>query len=99
MPHHHVLENAGTVGRLLRLSLAAGPVSVPAARRFVADALSSWGRGDLLDDATLFVSELRATQRFTTKRELRESPLPVRVDLSFDESAGTEPQGCGGAPR
>ncbi len=31
---------------------------MPAARRFVADGLSSWGRSDLLDDATLCVSEL-----------------------------------------
>ena len=53
-----MLEDPGTVGRLLRLSLAAEPVSVPAARRFVADGLSSWGRDDLLDDATLCVSEL-----------------------------------------
>lgn len=57
---HHlcVLENSETAGRLLRLSLAAEPVSVPAARRFVADGLSSWGRSDLLDDAALCVSEL-----------------------------------------
>ena len=56
--HHRVLENSETVGRLLRLSLAAEPVSVPAARRFVAYGLVSWGRSDLLDDATLCVSEL-----------------------------------------
>ena len=58
MHHHHVRENSGTVGHLLRLSLAAEPVSVPAARRFVADGLVSWGRSDLLHDATLCVSEL-----------------------------------------
>jgi anti-sigma regulatory factor (Ser/Thr protein kinase) len=44
--------------RQLRLSLTAEPVSVPAARRFVADGLSSWGMDHLLDDATLCVSEL-----------------------------------------
>jgi anti-sigma regulatory factor (Ser/Thr protein kinase) len=42
----------------VRLTLAAEPVSVPAARRFVADALSSWKLDDLVDDATLCVSEL-----------------------------------------
>ena len=56
--HRHVLENPGVVGRQLRLSLAAEPVSVPAARRFVADGLLAWGLGNLLDDATLCVSEL-----------------------------------------
>ena len=56
--HHQVRENAGTAASHLRLSLSAEPVSVPAARRFVADGLSSWGMHDLLDDATLCVSEL-----------------------------------------
>lgn len=58
MHHRLVVENSGTDHGLLRLSLAAEPVSVPAARRFVADGLASWGRNDLLDDATLCVSEL-----------------------------------------
>jgi anti-sigma regulatory factor (Ser/Thr protein kinase) len=53
-----VLENPEVAGRLLRISLTAEPVSVPAARRFVADGLSSWGLGELSDDATLCVSEL-----------------------------------------
>jgi anti-sigma regulatory factor (Ser/Thr protein kinase) len=38
--------------------LAAEPVSVPAARRFVADGLSSWELDGMLDDATLCISEL-----------------------------------------
>ena len=42
----------------LRVRLAADPASVPGARRFVADGLASWGRLDLVDDATLCVSEL-----------------------------------------
>ena len=53
-----VLENSETVGRHLRLTLAAEPVSVPAARRFVTDGLSSWGLDELLDEATLCLSEL-----------------------------------------
>lgn len=44
--------------RDLRVRLAADPVSVPGARRFVADGLVAWGLGDLVDDATLCVSEL-----------------------------------------
>jgi anti-sigma regulatory factor (Ser/Thr protein kinase) len=55
-----VLDDAatGADAPLLSLRLLAEPVGVPAARRFVADGLASWGRHDLLDDATLCVSEL-----------------------------------------
>lgn len=42
----------------LRVRLAADPASVPGARRFIADGLMSWGLEDLVDDATLCVSEL-----------------------------------------
>ncbi|NYI07848.1 ATP-binding protein [Allostreptomyces psammosilenae] len=38
--------------------LPAEPASVPAARRFVADALTGWRLPHLLDDATVCVSEL-----------------------------------------
>jgi anti-sigma regulatory factor (Ser/Thr protein kinase) len=38
--------------------LVAQPSSIPAARRFVSDALSGWGRGSLADDVELCVSEL-----------------------------------------
>ena len=42
----------------LRIRLTAEPVSVPAARRFVADGLLSWRLDPLVDDVTLCVSEL-----------------------------------------
>jgi anti-sigma regulatory factor (Ser/Thr protein kinase) len=42
----------------LRVRLAADPASVPGARRFVSDSLVSWGVPELVDDATLCVSEL-----------------------------------------
>ena len=42
----------------LRVRLAADPACVSGARRFVSDGLESWGRTELLDDATLCVSEL-----------------------------------------
>jgi anti-sigma regulatory factor (Ser/Thr protein kinase) len=38
--------------------LVAQPASIPAARRFVSDALSDWGREHLADDVELCVSEL-----------------------------------------
>ena len=58
--NHRVLDDEGTGvdAPLLSLRLVAEPVGVPAARRFVADGLSSWGRHELLDDASLCVSEL-----------------------------------------
>jgi len=40
----------------LRVRLAADPVSVSAARRFVTDGLVSWERTGLIDSATLCVS-------------------------------------------
>jgi anti-sigma regulatory factor (Ser/Thr protein kinase) len=52
-------DDSETADRL-RLRLTAEPVSVPAARRFVADGLSTWGLRRLADDATLCVSELAA---------------------------------------
>jgi anti-sigma regulatory factor (Ser/Thr protein kinase) len=42
----------------LRVRLAADPVCVSGARRFVTDGLRSWRRPELLDDAELCVSEL-----------------------------------------
>ena len=42
----------------LRVRLAADPVCVSGARRFVSDGLRSWRRPELLDDAELCVSEL-----------------------------------------
>lgn len=42
----------------VRVRLAAEPVSVPGARRFVADGLTSWGRPALVEDAALCVTEM-----------------------------------------
>jgi anti-sigma regulatory factor (Ser/Thr protein kinase) len=47
----------GAPGRS-QVQLAADPVSVPAARRFVVDALTAWGEGHHVEDAELVVSEL-----------------------------------------
>jgi anti-sigma regulatory factor (Ser/Thr protein kinase) len=61
--------------------LAAEPVSVPAARRFVADGLSSWGRNDLLDDATLCVSELASNAALHTSSTFMHIGLGLRRDV------------------
>lgn len=47
----------GAPGRS-QVQLAADPVSVPAARRFVVDALTAWGEVRHVEDAELVVSEL-----------------------------------------
>jgi len=43
---------------VLRVRFAADPASVPGARKFVSDGLRAWGLDDLVDDASLCVSEL-----------------------------------------
>jgi anti-sigma regulatory factor (Ser/Thr protein kinase) len=55
-------------------------VSVPAARRFVADGLSSWGLDDLLDDATLCLSELAGNAA------LHSASTFMHVDLGLAEN-------------
>ena len=44
--------------RETRVRMVAQPASIPAVRRFVDDALTSWGRADLVDDVALSVTEL-----------------------------------------
>jgi anti-sigma regulatory factor (Ser/Thr protein kinase) len=61
MRHHlHVREHAATASATaeVHVRFAADPASVPGVRRFIADGLVSWGLVDLVDDATLCVSEL-----------------------------------------
>ena len=53
-----VLDHRGTAE--LRIRLAADPASVPGARRFVTDGLTSLGRTGFIDDAALCVTELAA---------------------------------------
>ncbi|MDQ4007507.1 MAG: ATP-binding protein [Actinomycetota bacterium] len=57
--HAHQTHDADRRERpAVRVRLVADPVSVPAARRFVSDALSSWQLPELVEDASLCVSEL-----------------------------------------
>jgi anti-sigma regulatory factor (Ser/Thr protein kinase) len=87
--HRGVPDNPDPGGRQLRVSLAADPVSVPAARRFVADGLSSWGLTAVLDDATLCVSELAGNAALHSTASfmhvaLREHVGGVRVSVVDD---------------
>jgi anti-sigma regulatory factor (Ser/Thr protein kinase) len=57
----HVREVAAAESAAeVQVRFAADPASVPGARRFVTDGLTSWGLGELVEDATLCVSELAA---------------------------------------
>lgn len=73
----------------LRIRLAADPVSVPGARRFVTDSLHAWNMTSLLDDAELCVSELagnaalHSTSTFMVVT-LRRSDRAVRLAVEDD---------------
>jgi anti-sigma regulatory factor (Ser/Thr protein kinase) len=57
----HVREVAAAESAAeVQVRFAADPASVPGARRFVTDGLTSWGLVELVEDATLCVSELAA---------------------------------------
>jgi anti-sigma regulatory factor (Ser/Thr protein kinase) len=75
----------------LRVQLAADPVSVPGARRFVADALRSWGLLELIDDTTLCVSELAGNAALHAGStfmgvEVRQQGNGVRLSVEDDGS-------------
>jgi anti-sigma regulatory factor (Ser/Thr protein kinase) len=79
----------------LRVRLAADPVSVSAARRFVTDGLVSWERAALIDSATLCVSELAgnaALHAGSTFMEIALQPLgrSVRVSVEDDGAVPAE---------
>jgi anti-sigma regulatory factor (Ser/Thr protein kinase) len=57
MGHHRGVQPTGE-SAVLKVRMAAEPVCVSGARRFVSDGLRSLGRAELEDDATLCVSEL-----------------------------------------
>jgi len=79
----------------LRVRLAADPVSVSAARRFVTDGLVAWQRAALIDSATLCVSELAgnaALHAGSTFMEIALQPLGkvVRVSVEDDGAVPAE---------
>ena len=64
--------------------MVAQPASVPAVRRFVDDALTTWGRSELIDDIGLSATELATNATLHSQGtffdvELRASPEAVRV--------------------
>jgi anti-sigma regulatory factor (Ser/Thr protein kinase) len=76
----------------LRVRLAADPVCVSGARRFVSDGLRSWRRQDLLDDAELCVSELAGNAVLhsgTTFMEIVLQTLHRGVRISVEDDGPT----------
>jgi anti-sigma regulatory factor (Ser/Thr protein kinase) len=79
----------------LRIQLAAEPVSVPVARKFVADGLVSWHLEGLVDDATLCVSELAGNAALHSTAtfmhvEMRRGRNAVRISVEDDGAAAME---------
>ena len=67
-----------------RVRMVAQPASVPAVRRFVDDALTTWGRPELIDDVQLSATELATNATLHSQGtffdvELRASSDAVRV--------------------
>ena len=76
----------------LRVRLAADPVCVSGARRFVTDGLRSWRRPELLDDAALCVSELAGNAVLhsgTTYMEIVLQTLQRGVRISVEDDGPT----------
>ena len=79
----------------LRIRLAADTASVPGARRFVSDGLRAWGRGELVDDAALCVSELAgnaALHSASSFMEIAVSGLEQSVRISVEDDGLTPAQ-------
>lgn len=80
--------------RNLRVRLAAEPVSVPGARRFVRDGLREWGRDELVDDAALCMTELAANAALHSGSRFMDvhlHDLGAAVELAvLDEGAQAE---------
>jgi len=86
----HVRGDAGS--SVLKVRLAADPVSVSGARRFVADGLASWGLTDLAYDATVCVSELAtnaALHSASTFMEVVMRPLDGGVHINVEDDGVT----------
>jgi anti-sigma regulatory factor (Ser/Thr protein kinase) len=85
---------------VLKLRLAADPASVSGARRFVADGLVSWGLTELVDTATVCVSELAtnaALHSASTFMEVGMRPLENGVHINVEDDGITPAEAV--APR
>lgn len=82
----------------LQVRLAADAASVPAVRRFVADGLTAWGEGRLVDAAELVASELSSNAALHAMAEFMHVTLEraadaaegVRVAVEDDGPVGVE---------
>lgn len=78
----------------LQLRLAAEAASIPGARRFVTDGLLDWGRGHLVDDAALCVTEMAtnaALHSGSVYMNVAMSDLVPAVRLSVEDAGGMVP--------
>ncbi|HET7352316.1 MAG TPA: ATP-binding protein [Marmoricola sp.] len=78
----------------LQLLLAAEPSSIPAARRFVVDGLSDWGRPNLVDDAALCVTEMATNSALhsgSAYMQVALNDLEPSVRLSVEDTGGLVP--------
>jgi len=85
---------------VLKVRLAADPVSVSGARRFVADGLVSWGLDELVEDATVCVSELAtnaALHSESTFMEVGMRPFEGGVQINVEDDGITPAEAV--APR
>lgn len=77
---------------VLRVRLTADPASVPGARRFVMDALVSWGHHELVDVGALCVSELTgnaAVHSAATFMEVSLDHLGVGIRIGVEDDGPT----------
>jgi len=89
-----VTSAAGGTQPELRVRLAADTSSVPGARRFVVDGLMQWGRGHLVDDAALCVTEMAANSALHSGSpylHVRLRDLAPGVRLSVEDAGGMVP--------
>ncbi|MEI7056703.1 ATP-binding protein [Nocardioides sp. CCNWLW239] len=78
----------------LRVRLAAETASVPGARRFVTDGLREWGRGHLVDDAALCITEMAANSALhsgSPYMHIRVRDLEPAVRLSVEDDGALVP--------
>lgn len=77
----------------LQVRLAADAASVPAVRRFVADGLTAWGEGALVDAAELVASELSSNAALHAMAEFMHVTLERAADAAYGVRVAVEDDG------